>query len=190
MHEQQNWAMNYNRQLASRQLKSSQRHQITAIQDMITEYHAQPIGTENPQLLRNIVQAKQLLSAISIPTGAQVLGAEFLHAQGWSKEVVAKQVQYQLPDQAVIEPATHFRPRVRARVRSSTLTLSFRPKTPTLTLDQIRKLLQFVQSSPSTRRMPISQIPAALGLDCSERAINVALPSPALTLTKSLVSSA
>jgi len=134
--------MNYNHQLASRQLKSSQRHQITAIQDMITEYHAQPIETE---LLRNIVQAKQLLSAISIPTGAQFLGAEFLHAQGWSKEAVAKQVQYQLPDQAAIEPATHFRARVRARVRSSTLTLSFRPKTPTLTLDQIRKLLQFVQ---------------------------------------------
>ncbi|CAG7554989.1 unnamed protein product [Fusarium equiseti] len=144
--------------LASGQLKSSQRHQITAIQAMITEYHVQPVGTENPQLLRNIVQAKQLLSAISIPTGAQVLGAEFLHAQGWSKEAVAKT-----------------RARARARARSSTLTLSFRPKTPTLTLDQTRTLLQFVQSSPSTRRMPISQIHAALGLDCSERTITVAL---------------
>lgn len=44
-----------------------------------------------------------------------------------------------------------------------------------LTLQQIRQLVDFVKSSPHARRMPFDQIPAALGLDCPERTITLAL---------------
>lgn len=180
MNEQQAWAMKYNARIASQQLITNQYHgQIAAIQGMISEYHAQPSATEDPQLRRNLLQTKQLLWATSIPNGAQVLGAEILHAKGWPKEAVAKQIQYQQPEQA----ATRFNVRARVRTKArakvtpslSTLTLSIRPKAPTITQDQTRQLVQFVQSSPSTRRMPIARLPAVLGLDCSERAVTVAL---------------
>ncbi|RGP71097.1 hypothetical protein FLONG3_7225 [Fusarium longipes] len=194
MDEQQAWAMRYNKQLASEQLMSSQQqYQLDAFQDIVSDHHAKP---SDPQLLRNVDQAQQLLWATSLPTGAQVFGAEFLHAQGFSKEAVAKQIQYQLPGQAATAAATRLSVRARARAKarakvtpsSSTFTLSIRPPNPkTLNNDQLHQLVEFIQSSPHARRMPIAKIPAALGFDCSERTITLALGrkgfkfSPAMT---------
>ncbi|KAK6714321.1 hypothetical protein SNK04_005267 [Fusarium graminearum] len=103
MDELQAWAMNYNKQLNPQQIQSTQQYdQIAALQGMTSGLFAAP---QDPQLIRNVGQAEQLLAASTLPTGAQVLGAEILHAQGWSREAVANQVQYQLPDQVAAESA-------------------------------------------------------------------------------------
>ncbi|CEI61069.1 hypothetical protein FVEN_g11378 [Fusarium venenatum] len=198
--EHQAWAMSYNKQLASQQLRSSQQYdQIAALQGMTSDLHAKPA---DPQLLRNISQAEQLLGASTLPTDAQILGAELLHAQGWSKEAVAKQVQYQLPDQVAAEAASRLDLRIKARAQArlqargkatpssstlNSLTLSILPKIRTLTKDQIHQLVEFVQSNPNARRTPMAKIPSALGFDCSERTITLTLGrkgfkcSPAIT---------
>ncbi|CAF3431998.1 unnamed protein product [Fusarium graminearum] len=198
MDELQAWAMNYNKQLNPQQIQSTQQYdQIAALQGMTSGLFAAP---QDPQLIRNVGQAEQLLAASTLPTGAQVLGAEILHAQGWSREAVANQVQYQLPDQVAAEsaPRLALRPKTRAQARlkarskvtpsSSTLSLSIRPKhPPTLTNDQIRQLVEFIESNPNARRTPMADIPSVLGFDCSEQTIITALgrkgfkSSPAIT---------
>lgn len=72
-----------------------------------------------------------------------------------------------LQHQQMIEDLANARPDPLLVIRS-------RPA-PRLTREQIHQLLEFVKSSPHARRMPFNQIPAALGLNCPERTITLAL---------------
>ncbi|GKU04534.1 transposable element tc1 [Fusarium langsethiae] len=179
MDEHQAWAMSYNKKLNSQQLRSSQQcDQIAALQCMTYDHHEDPADL---QLLRNISQVEQLLEAFALPANTQV-AAEAASRHGLRAKARA---------QARVEAhQAHLQARRKITQSSSspnTLTLSIRPKVPTLTNDQIRQLVEFVQSNPNARRTPMAEIPSALGFDCSERTITLALGrkgfkcSPAIT---------
>ncbi|KAF5635662.1 transposable element TCB2 transposase [Fusarium tjaetaba] len=125
------------------------------------------LAGSDPEHLKVVMQTEQLLRASCLPSSHQRAHAVQFHAQGLSKQAIARSVNW-------TQPLTRAATRVKARqISDKPSCTDARPPVPTII--QARELVKFVKSSPHARRMPLSKIAAALGLESSDIAIRNAL---------------
>ncbi|CCT70806.1 related to transposable element TCB2 transposase [Fusarium fujikuroi IMI 58289] len=125
------------------------------------------LAGNDPQRLKEVMQTEQLLRAACLPRSHQRAHAVEFHAQGLSRDFIARSVNW-------TQPLTRAATRVKARqISDKPSCTDARPPVPTIV--QARELVKFVKSSPHARRMPLSKIAATLGLESSDIAIRNAL---------------
>ncbi|KAF5612832.1 transposable element TCB2 transposase [Fusarium subglutinans] len=156
-------------ELAAREaLAVVSKSKLDAVQSSIKHFSnpKSQLAGNDPQRLKDVMQTEQLLRASCLPNSHQRAHAVQFHAQGFSKQAVARSVNW-------TQPLTCAATRVKARQITDKPCTDARPPVPTIV--QARELVKFVKSSPHARRMPLSKIAATLGLESSDTAIRNAL---------------